>query len=79
MTCLTFTFLIPSIPKNAQKRLFNFFTPKNSFSDQITPINDMQHDITHFHIFLPKQPKNSEKDQNNFRLKKHFGAGTVTI
>ena len=44
----------PKYPKNAQKRLFNFFTPKNSFSDQITPINDMQHDITHFHIFLPK-------------------------
>ena len=39
----------------------------------------MQHDITHFHIFLPKQPKNSEKDQNNFRLKKHFGADTVAI
>ena len=31
-----------------------FFYSKNSFGDQINPINDMQHDMPHFHIFVPK-------------------------
>ena len=40
--------------KKLKNDFFNFFIPKNSFSDQITSINDMQHDIPDFHIFILK-------------------------
>ena len=46
---------VQKIPlKNSKKLKNNFFIPKNSFSDQINPINDKKHDMPHFHIFLPK-------------------------
>ena len=48
------TVIIDEAKKTLKNDFFNFFIPKNSFSDQINPINDMQHDMLHFHIFLPK-------------------------
>ena len=61
MTCPTFTFLFPSSQKTLKNDFFNIFIPKNSFSDQINPIDDMPHDIPCFHIFVPKYPKKLSK------------------
>ena len=61
MSCLTFTFLLPRSQKISQKRLFQLFIPKNSFSDQINPINDMKHDIPLFSHFSSQVDKKLKK------------------
>ena len=47
--------------KSSKTTFSTFLFQKNSFSDQINPIDDMPHDIPCFHIFVPKYPKKLSK------------------